>query len=242
MPVPLTLAEVAFALTAITLGALVQASVGLGVALIAAPFLLIIDRAFIPGPLLMVALVLTLLIAIRDRRAIDTKGLKFALVGRVIGTVPAALTVTVLADNLFDLVFGGLVIFAVFLSLLGLRFAATASTTLIAGAMSGFMGTLASIGGPPMALIYQDAKGARLRGTLSSFFVFGSSLSIATLFAVGGIGPTEIMLAVVLLPGVIIGFVFSKWTLGIVDRGKVRPFILSLSFATGVVVVVRALG
>ena len=37
----------------------------------------------------------------------------------------------------------------------------------IAGLFSGIMGTLAGLGGPPMAILYQNEKGSVIRGTLS---------------------------------------------------------------------------
>ena len=43
------------------------------------------------------------------------------------------------------------------------------------------MGSITSIGGPPMALVYQHRTGPELRATLALFFVFGSSLSILLL-------------------------------------------------------------
>ena len=48
----------------------------------------------------------------------------------------------------------------------------------LAGATSGLLGTATSIGGPPMALVWQRNSGARLRGTMSGFFLIGSVMSI----------------------------------------------------------------
>ncbi len=51
----------------------------------------------------------------------------------------------------------------------------------LAGAASGVLGTATAIGGPPMALVWQRNTGARLRGTMSGFFLVGSVMSIAAL-------------------------------------------------------------
>ena len=48
----------------------------------------------------------------------------------------------------------------------------------LAGAASGVMGTATAIGGPPMALVWQRNSGARLRGTMSGFFLVGSAMSL----------------------------------------------------------------
>ena len=55
------------------------------------------------------------------------------------------------------LLFGGLILLGVCLSLSGLRLPPIRGVLVGAGALSGVMGTVASIGGPPMALLYQDA-------------------------------------------------------------------------------------
>ena len=58
---------------------------------------------------------------------------------------------------------------------------------MLAGATSGVLGTATAIGGPPMALVWQRKSGARLRGTMSGFFLVGSVMSIAALAATGAV-------------------------------------------------------
>ena len=55
----------------------------------------------------------------------------------------------------------------------------------LAGATSGLLGTATSIGGPPMALVWQRNSGARLRGTMSGFFLIGSVMSLVVLAFTG---------------------------------------------------------
>jgi uncharacterized membrane protein YfcA len=241
MMFPMTPMEGLVAFVVVAIGSLVQASVGFGVALIAAPCLLLIDRALVPAPMIVAGMVLAILTAYRERKSIDPKGLGSAVLGRVVGTVPAAAAVAVMADAVFDVVFAGLVMTAAVLSAFGLRVLATGKTVFVAGAISGFMATVSSIGGPPIALVYQYSAGAEIRATLSGFFIFGSVLSLGALFVVGRVSAAELALAAVLLPGVLVGFVASNWTTSLVDRGAIRPLLLGLSFAAGAVALVRAL-
>ncbi len=60
--------ELLWAFIVVAVGAAVQGSLGLGYPLIAAPFLILIDPLLVPGPVLINALVLVVLITIRDRR------------------------------------------------------------------------------------------------------------------------------------------------------------------------------
>jgi uncharacterized membrane protein YfcA len=216
-----------FALVAI--GSCVQASVGFGLGLIAAPFLFLIYPSLIPGPLMASSVALTLLMAFRERNAIDFAGLGFAFAGRIVGTLLAALVWIILPSENFDFLFAGLVLLGVALSLSGLPIDPNPATASAAGLLSGFMGTLTSIGGPPMALLYQRESGPRIRGTLSGHFVIGALVSLVALAAVGRYGRAEIILSIWLVPAILAGYVTSGRIRKSVDRAGARPFILGLS-------------
>jgi uncharacterized membrane protein YfcA len=237
---PISPLDAAFAIGVAFLGAAVQSSVGFGLALVAAPLLLLIHPAFIPGPLLTASLALTILVAHRERRSIDFLGVKYAIAGRVFGTVPAALLISAISTAVFDVVFGSIVIFAVALSALGLSVTPNRGYTFTAGALSGFMGTISSIGGPPVALLYQNAEGPRFRATLSGFFFIGVLLSLIALALVGKLGLQELLLGAILVPGILLGFSVSGLVVRWVDRKGVRPAVLAISFGSAMVVLWRA--
>lgn len=109
----------------------------------------------------------------------------------------------------FEALFGLAVLLAVALSALGLRVEISRATMFLGGALSGFMGTLTSIGSPPMAIVYQNARGARMRATLNAFFVAGSIISIAALAVAGGVGLSDLTLAFTMVPFALFGFLFS---------------------------------
>ena len=92
-----------------------------------------------------------------------------------------------------------------------------------------------------MALVYQDASGARLRATMSGFFWIGTVLSLVALRLVGRLGVDEIRLTLVLLPALTIGLLTSRWTSSLVDAGYTRPTILVLAAAAGLAVILRQL-
>ena len=227
-----------FALVAV--GSCVQASVGFGLGLIAAPLLFLIYPPLVPGPLMASSIALTLLIAFRERESIDFAGLGFAFAGRIVGTLVAALVWITLPSENFDFVFAGLVLLGVALSFSSLRIDPNPATASAAGALSGFMGTLSSIGGPPMALLYQRASGPRIRGTLSGHFVIGAFVSLAALAAVGQYGRAEIILSIWLVPAILAGFAVSPWIRDSVDRAGARPFVLGLSIPTALGILYRA--
>jgi uncharacterized membrane protein YfcA len=110
-----------------------------------------------------------------------------------------------------------------------------------AGFVSGVFGTVASIGGPPLALVYQYETGPRLRGTLAGYFIVGGCMSIAALVWVGRFGASELFWTLALLPGTVLGFalsgLFTRW----VDAGRTRRAVLAISVAAGVAAVLRPL-
>ncbi len=227
----------------VAIGAAVQGSVGIGLAILAAPVLALIEPRFVPGPVLLCGSVLTLLVTYREREAVDFAGLHWAVLGRISGTVAAAVFLSsVVSRNGLDVAFGSLVLLGVALSAGGVHLRPTRPNAIVAGTLSGFMGTISSIGGPPMALIYQAESGARVRGTLSGFFFIGTAGSIVALWVIGRFGGEEILATVLLLPGVMAGFLVSAKTARLLDRRGIRPVLLLVSAVAGVAVLVRGAG
>ena len=208
--------------------------------MISAPFLLLIYAPLIPGPLMASSLALTALVIHRDRAHIDLHGVGFALTGRVVGITLAATFLLRASQRMFDVVFAGLVLFAVLLSVVGFDVLPTRRTMVLAGCMSGLMGTISSIGGPPMALLYQRAGGARLRGTLGGYFAVGVSLSLVALAMVGRYGREEVLLTLFLLPPMVAGFFIAAPVRHLLPDHAVRPLVLVLSGISGLVVLIRA--
>ena len=241
MPEPLAPVKLLAACGVMTIGSALQGSVGFGSALVAAPLLVLIDPSLVPGPLLFCALVLTILMLYRERQAMDVSGLKWGILGQLLGTFAAVVLLTNVPEKGMMLTLGALVLFAVALSASGLHVNPTMWTLLSAGALSGFMGTTSSIGGPPIALLYQNAPGARLRSTLSGYFTLGTIMSLLALAAVGRFGRYEFWSALALLPGVLIGFALSARTLRLLDRGYTRAAILTVSAVSAAIVILRAL-
>ena len=68
---------------AVAMGALVQGGVGLGLGLIAAPVVTLLDPALMPGSMLVAGAALPVLILAREARHTDWPGVSWALAGRI---------------------------------------------------------------------------------------------------------------------------------------------------------------
>ncbi len=226
---------------AVFAGSTLQASTGIGLGMVAAPVLLLVDPALVPGPLLMLALLVSVLIARREWRHIDRQGLAAALGGRVPGSVLAGLTMSLLPAALYDAVFGILVLIAVALSLLGLKLMPTTTNLVTAGFASGYMGTLTSIGAPPMAIAYQHGNPPTIRSTLAAYFVAGSAVSILILAYFEHFGPEQVIAGIVFVPPLMLGYWVSGHVVKRVNRTLARYAVLALSGTSGAILVARSL-
>lgn len=241
MFIPLEAAELVAAGAALALGALVQGSIGFGMALVAAPLLALIDPILVPGPTIAVGLVVSGLVALRDRDAMDFAALKSAVPGLLVGSMVAATMLTFIAADRIGVTLGTLVLVAVLLSLVGLHVPPTPRNLFYASMLAGFMNTTASIPGPPLALVYQRASGPRLRATLAPLFISSGLISLAMLTAFGRFGRVELALALLLVPGILAGLALSAYTSRRVDQGSVRYAVLIVAAAAGVAAILKDL-
>jgi hypothetical protein len=110
-----------------------------------------------------------------------------------------------LGPDTLSVLLGGGVLLAVAMSTLTASIPVNRVTATTAGFASGAMGTATSIGGPPLALLYQHHEGPVLRATLSVAFAVGTVLSLTGLAIAGAIEPWHVVLASALLPGLLAG-------------------------------------
>ena len=218
-------------------GAILQGSIGFGLGPFSVPLLVLIDPGFIPGPLLLVSVYLTFSLFRRERKSMHKEGFGWAISGRILGSaLGAGLLVMVPSQNL-SMLYGSVVLLAVFLSISGVKLKLVPHNILFAATLSGMMATAAAIGGPPMALVYQHGSGPRLRSTLSAIFLIGSVFSLSALFWIGRFGTQEIIKALILVPGIALGLYLSKYGAAILDKGYIRPVILIVSSLSAAVLI-----
>ena len=210
MELPISLTALCIAYGVVIVGTILQGSMGFGLGTLSVPVLLLVDPIFIPGPLLCVAFVLTMLLYRREKKSVLTREIKWGVVGRVPGTLAGALLLAFIPQDYFTLLIGLFVLLALALIYIGFRLPITTGNLIRVGALSGFMSTTASIGGPPMAMLYYEQEGPRLRGTLSGIFIFGTLMALLALAAIGRLGLAELVVALSLLPAMGIGFLVSR--------------------------------
>jgi len=225
----------------IVAGCVVQGSIGIGLGLLGAPLLVLVEPRLLPGPLLFCSLILTTLVTYRDWHGVRFADLGWALPGRLVGTVIALLVLREIAVERIGGFVGVAVLAGVAITASGIHVPPGPASLLGAGTLAGFFGTTTSVGGPPMAIVYQREPGPRIRGTLSAFFVVGVIVSLIGLHFVGRYGAPEWRLSLIVAPAAVVGFFLSRRTALWVDQGRTRTAVLTASAAAGVVVVLREL-
>lgn len=213
----------------VAVASMLQASTGMGMALFAAPLLALIDPMLVPGPTLCAVMVLSIVVAWRERVAIDRHMLAPAIVGLCVGTAIGTALFALLVDWHLARIFAILILGAVLLSAFNVHVRAGKPALLLGGAASGVLGTMAGVHGPPIALVLQHEPPERLRAMLCAFFAVGCAISILALASIGVFNVAAVGLGLKLLPGVAIGLVAAPIVAGRIDRRRARMAVLAIS-------------
>lgn len=226
---------------AVFVGAAVQGLVGLGLGLVLAPMTGLVAPELIPGLPLWLAMSLPLLTLTRDWRHVDWRGLSWAVGARVPGTALGVVLVASVSAIALNVVVGVVVLLAVVLSSYSVSFAPRPPALIAAGLVSGVSGTASSIGGPPMAVLYQREPPDVLRSTLGVYFVVGAALSLIGLTITGQLPGRDLLVALVLVPALVLGFLASVPLRRRLDPARVRVAVLILCALSAVTLILRSL-
>ena len=226
----------------LVVGAAVQGLVGLGLGLVAAPVVTILDPALMPELMLVLAALLPLLTLdpFTRRHRLARPGL--AAPGPCAGHggrrgVPGVPSPTATWASPWD----SMVLVAVVLSLTRVSVPVRPATLVAAGLVSGAAGTATSIGGPPVALLYQHRSSTQIRSTLAVMFTLGSAVSLVGLWLGGRFEERVLFLALLLTPCLAVGALLGIWVHGVVPDRGVRYGVLAVCAASAMVLLVRSL-
>jgi uncharacterized membrane protein YfcA len=228
----------AFAITATA--ASLQGTVGIGFGMLSVPLLSLIDPSLAPAPQLLVALPLTVTMAWRERAAIDLHGFWWIIGGRIPGAVLGVALLGVVSQRSLDILIAMIVLGAVAAIARGLHIQRTRATKVAAGVTSGTTGVVASIGGPPVAMLYSSDDSDTIRSTLAAVFTIGLTTSIVFRYVSGNISMGDLHVALVLFPAAVIGYMISLVLKDRVPKDRVRTAILIVSGLGAVALLVRS--
>lgn len=231
----------AAAFVVVVFGAIVQSTSGIGFGLIAAPLLVLIDPQFVPGTVIFLGITISLLSTLRDLRDVNGVYVAAGIAGRIPAALLAASLLASLSEVLFQIIFATLILLAVPLSLFGPALRPSVPGVAVAGLVSGFMGTLTSVGAPPFALALQHAPAHQMRATLNAVLLLGACVSVVALALFGQFGWVDITRGLALLPGVFLGFYVARFVIAAPGTARwLRSAVLGLCLLASVVLILRA--
>jgi uncharacterized membrane protein YfcA len=225
----------------LVVGAAVQGMVGLGVGLVAAPVVTMLAPELMPATLLMVALLMPVVTLWHDHHDIDWPGLAWSVPARVPGTVLGVWLVTVVTERTLGIVVGVVVLAGVLATVRAVELPVNRMTLSAAGLVSGVTGTATSIGGPPVAVLYQHRPAGQIRSTLAVYFLLGAAFSLIGLAVAGEVERRDVWLSVLLLPCLVLGVWLARVVRRLADPGSIRAGVLVVCAASAVALLVRSL-
>jgi uncharacterized protein len=225
---------------AVSLGSVVQGSVGFGLNLLSAPFVALVVPEALPATLVLVAFPLAVSTVVREHHAVEWHALRWMLLGAVPGTLLGLAIVGQVDASELAVIVGAVTLAGVILSVGSPPIPVTRATALVAGFVSNLFGTASSVGGPPVALLFQHRRGPVARSTLGGFFATSALLSLVGYVATGTVTGDQALFAVTLAPFMVAGLWASRHLHPFVDGGWLRPAVLVLSAVAGTAAIARA--
>lgn len=233
----------------ITFGAsFIQRVTGFGFGIFAMTFLPYIMSVYTEANVLssMLAMLLSLAVTVRMLREVHWKNIIFPLIGSVVLTYITVNFMKGQADTLLRLLLGGALIllsiyFLVFSGKIHIR--PTWYGGLISGCLSGILGGLFSMGGPPVVVYYmeseQDSK--HYMATIQAYFTLSNIYSIGVKVSAGFVTKNVLICFGVGLVGMIAGLVVGGCVFDKMDGPKIKKAVYIIMALSGVANIITSL-
>lgn len=233
-------ASLILALLVTFLAASIQGVVGMGFAMVSVPILALIDPRLAPVPQLLITMPLTISMAWRERRHVELSGIGWIMGGRIPGVVIGVALLAVASQATLDVAIAAMVLIGVAVIGSGYHVVRTPYADFGAGVLSGVSGLVASIGGPPLAMLYSQDDGPTRRSNLAVIFTLGLTITLGARIVSGNITWDDVLIGLFLFPALALGYVASIRLRNRVPQAAARATILVLSLGAAIGLIIRA--
>lgn len=226
----------------IIFGAITQSAIGIGFG-IPACFLVLLDPSMVPSCIVLMGSFLALSNGILSFKDVIKIDLMYSYSGRVVGSLIAMpLIFLTIGTKYYLFIFGILLLTVTYLSAKKWNIIATKKNITLAAIASGLMGTLIGIGGPPMAIVYQNSSAKNVVATLNMFFGIGALFSVLLFVYFDLINLPEVMKSIYLSPALIIGtYIGRKKTIKEFVGRNLKSLIIAVCFISALVIIFDAI-
>ncbi|WP_211878858.1 sulfite exporter TauE/SafE family protein [Pseudarthrobacter albicanus] len=235
----MTTTELIISAFVVAIAVVAQAGTGSGFGIVASPLLLMISPRLVPGPLLLISVVVMLFVTWQNRRGLRHLDLKSAIAGCLPGAFAGLFVLPLLDGKWTGMIIGGLVVASVLAALTRFRAPQSRFSLFVAGVIGGVLGTVASTSGPPLVAVYRTEDADRYRANLSLFFFVSCLVSLLVLIGSGSFDTSDLLLSGWMLPGVVLGALASWPVVKRISAAAIRPAALSLCLAVGVSLLIK---
>ena len=235
----MSVGEYVLALAVLAIGCGVQSTLGIGAALVAGPTLIAIDSSLLPGPMLLMAMVVNIRNAVGDRGFTDVGAWKRAVVGAPIGLGGGIIVLSLLDAGALAIAVSSFVLAAVALQLVGLRPPVGTFSQYLAGAATAFSSTVAALPGPMFVIFHGHRNAGTVRGTMASFMLVATPAILVVLAFDGRFELRHLSLALLLCPGMFFGLALGRALRPRVSGRWFRVVILSVAASSALLVMIR---
>ena len=201
----------------------------------------LLEPGLMPGMLLLMGLFTPLVTLAHDRRDIDWRGLAWSLPARIPGTAVGVLLVALVAERKLGILTSVMTLLGVAVTVRAIEVRITRTSLVSAGFFSGVGATVTSIGGPPIAILYQHQPPRTVRSTLAVYFSVGALFSLVGLGIAGELSWQELEVGLLMSPILVVGVYAATWLRPRLPGETVRVPVLVVCAASAVVLLVRSL-
>jgi uncharacterized protein len=233
--------ELVVVLLAALIGGAVQSALGFGAAFTTVPALALLAPRLLPGSILVAILPLSITMVLRQRRGVDRWAVGRITLGRLPGIALGAAVVASLDVRSLTALIGGLLLAAVLASAAGWQVTVTGPREVAAGVVSGFTGTAAGLGGPPLALLYRASGSEKLRPTLAVVWLVGSLPALGALAVAGSLTVEQVAAGGVLALAMVAGLTLAAPAVARVGDQHLRHLVLGWAGVGSVAALGRAI-
>ena len=225
-----------------------MAVTGFGFALVMTPLLALIwdvKPTIASSVLLSTVALLPLLIEVRGNASMSR--VSVLLVGSLAGIPPGVFLLERLDAGALQVMVAATVIVASALLYFSPNLAGGEDTVrgrLMAGFVSGSIGSSTSLSGPPIVLylLGRESDVAAFRATLLLFFLPGNVVTILAFALVGQITGDVLVLSVAALPAIALGLMFGAWLRSHVQPERFRAVVVAVLIVTSLAVLASVAG
>ena len=169
--------EIIIIVAATAVGAVVQGSTGLGLAMVAGPLLVSVDSGFAPGPILVAAQVIGIRHILAEGKESDREVLTRAFFGLPFGLFGGLAVLVAVSDRTLAILVGSMTAVAAAALLSGIEIRPGKAADVTAGAACTFASVTAGLPGPALAIGFAGMRPATMRSTASKFGLLYTSPS-----------------------------------------------------------------